>query len=153
MRTGDSIKYIALKSLGYDDPLCAPTNRCWACEYAINKAIYLHKCNEDMCHFCPIKWKTTQCHYEGGEYKIWIRHLVVGEFEDAERRKSWMNCHNCLFDWYHHDEPWDAEWSNYCDDGMTLYSRFHTLRNTNKDWKEAARIAREIANMPVREDV
>lgn len=100
MGTGDSIKYIALKSLGYDDPLCAPTNRCWACEYAINKAIYLyainkaiylHKCNsglkvrilEDMCHFCPIKWKTTQCHDEGGEYEIWIRHLVVGEFEDA----------------------------------------------------------------------
>ena len=83
MRTGDIVKYIALKSLGYDDPLCAPTNRCWACEYAINKAIYLHKCNEDMCHFCPIKWKTTQCHDEGGEYKIWIRHLVVGEFEDA----------------------------------------------------------------------
>ena len=57
--------------------------RCLACEYAINKAIYLHKCNEDMCHFCPIKWKTTQCHDEGGEYKIWIRHLVVDEFEDA----------------------------------------------------------------------
>lgn len=77
------IKGMALNALGYHDAFYYPTSRCWACEYAINKAIYLHKCNEDMCHFCPIKWKTTRCHDEGGEYKIWIRHLVVGEFEDA----------------------------------------------------------------------
>lgn len=76
------------------------------------------------------------------------------EMVDTENTNSWINCHNCLFDWHGRgDEPWDAEWSNYCDDGMTLYSRFDTLRNTNKDWKEAARIAREIANMPVRENV
>ena len=86
-----------------------------------------------------------------------MKNFEMLDNEDAEeRRKSWKNCHNCLFDWYHHDEPWDAAWSNYCDDcddKTTLYSRFHTLRNTNEDWEKAARIAREIANMPVREDV
>ena len=67
---------------------------------------------------------------------------------------DWINCHNCLFDWHGRgNEPWDAEWSNYCDNETTLYSRFHTLRNTNGDWEKTARIAREIANMPVREDV
>lgn len=97
--------------------------------------------NGDMFNYC---WACYYCQMKDHE---------MVDNEDAERRKSWMNCHNCLFDWYHHDEPWGAEWSNYCDDGMTLYSRFHTLRNTNKDWEKAARIAREIANMPVREDV
>lgn len=73
---------------------------------------------------------------------------------DAEKRKSWGNCHNCLFDWYNHgDKPWDDSYSNYCDDGITLYFRFHVLKLSNNNWKEAAKIAREIANMPVREDV
>lgn len=83
-----------------------------------------------------------------------MKDYEIVDNEDAERRKSWIKCHNCLFDWHGRgNEPWDAEWSNYCDDGMTLYSRFRTLRNTNEDWEEAAIIAREIANMPVREDV
>ena len=73
---------------------------------------------------------------------------------DAEKRKSWGNCHNCLFDWYDRgDKPWDEKYSNYCDDGITLYSRFRALKLSNNNWKEAARIARKIANMQVREDV
>lgn len=73
---------------------------------------------------------------------------------DAEKRKSWDNCHNCLFDWYAYgDGPWNEEYSNYCDDGTTLYSRFHALKLNNNNWKEAARIARKIANMHVREGV
>lgn len=71
-------------------------------------------------------------------------------FDDANKdeQKSWSNCHNCLFDWRNHDdEPWDRNYSNYCDDGTTLYSRFHELRDRNGDWEEAAIIAREIANM------
>ena len=83
MRTGDSIKYIALKSLGYDDPIEIPNSMCWACEYAIYNAIHLHGTNEGICCFCPLKWKTELCYDKSGEYKIWIRHLVVGEFEDA----------------------------------------------------------------------
>lgn len=87
-------------------------------------------------------------------YYCQMKDYEIVDNEDAERRKSWINCHNCLFDWHGRgNKPWDAEWSNYCDDGMTLYSRFHTLINTNEDWEKAARIAREIANMPVREDV
>lgn len=73
---------------------------------------------------------------------------------DTERRKAWVNCYNCLFDWYDRgDEPWDEKYSNYCDDGITLYSRFRALQLNNDNWKEAARIARKIANMQVREDV
>lgn len=83
MGIGDSIKYMALKSLGYDDPLCAPTNRCWACEYAINNAIYLHRTNEGICCFCPIKWKTELCHDEGGEYDMWTRYIEDGNYEKA----------------------------------------------------------------------
>ena len=73
---------------------------------------------------------------------------------NAEKREGYLNCHNCLFDWYDRgNEPWDENYSNFCNNKTTLYSRFGELRNTNGDWKEAARIAREIANMPVREDV
>ena len=75
------------------------------------------------------------------------------EMVDAENTNNWINCHNCLFDWHGRgNESWDEEYSNFCNEGTTLYSRFHKIENTNGDWKEAARIAREIANMPVRED-
>ena len=82
--------------------------------------------------------------------------------EEAFEHFGWHNgdmfnycwaCYYCQMKDYEIVDNEDAEWSNYCDDGMTLYSRFHTLRNTNEDWEKAARIAREIANMPVRENV
>ena len=76
------------------------------------------------------------------------------EMIDTENTNRWINCHNCLFDWHGRgDESWDEEYSNACDEGTALYSRFYELKTTNGDWKETARLAREIANMPVRENV
>lgn len=87
-------------------------------------------------------------------YYCQMKDFEMVDDADAEKRKSWGNCHSCLFDWYNHgDKPWDDSYSNYCDDGITLYFCFHALKLSNNNWKEAARIAREIANMPVREDV
>lgn len=77
------IKYVALEALGYDDPIEFPDSMCWACEYAINNAIYLHRTNEGICCFCPIKWKTELCHDEGGEYDMWTRYIEDGNYEKA----------------------------------------------------------------------
>ena len=54
-------------------------------------------------------------------------------------------CPYCLFNW-------TSDKTNYCGDLHTLYDQFLDLKISNR-WKEATRIAREIANMPVREDV
>lgn len=87
-------------------------------------------------------------------YYCQLKDFEMIDDADAEKRKVWVNCHNCLFDWYaYSDGPWNEEYSNYCDDGTTLYSRFHALKLNNDNWKEAARIARKIANLPVREEV
>lgn len=78
-----NIKYVAFEALGYDDPIEFPDNMCWACEYAINNAIYLHRTNEGVCHFCPLKWKTALCHDKGGEYDMWDRYMRDGNYEKA----------------------------------------------------------------------
>ena len=54
-------------------------------------------------------------------------------------------CPYCLFNW-------TSDENNFCSKHDTLFNRFMNSKRIN-DWKEAARIAREIANMPVREDV
>lgn len=54
-------------------------------------------------------------------------------------------CPYCLFNW-------TSDENNFCVKYNTLFNRFMNSKRIN-DWKEAARIAREIANMPVREDV
>lgn len=77
------IKTMALNALGYHDYRDYPTNRCWACEYAIYNAIYLHRTNEGVCCFCPIKWKTERCHDEGGEYNMCTRYIQDGNYEKA----------------------------------------------------------------------
>lgn len=77
------IKYVALEALGYDDPIKFPDSMCWACEYAIYNAIYLHRTNEGKCCFCPLKWKTELCHDEGGEYDMWRRYMWGGNYEKA----------------------------------------------------------------------
>lgn len=55
------------------------------------------------------------------------------------------NCPYCLFDW-------TSNKINYCGNLYTLYNQFLDSKLSD-DWKKTARIAREIANMPVREDV
>lgn len=77
------IKTMALNALGYHDSRDYPTNRCWACEYAINNAIYLHRTNEGVCCSCPIKWKTALCHDKGGEYDMWTRYILDRNYEKA----------------------------------------------------------------------
>lgn len=77
------IKIVALNALGYHDSRDYPTSKCWACEYAIYNAIRLHGTNKGVCCFCPLKWETASCHDEGGEYKIWIRHMRDGNYEKA----------------------------------------------------------------------
>lgn len=91
-------------------------------------------------------------------YYCQMKDFEMVDDADAEKRNAYVKCHNCLFDWYDRgNRLWDENYSNYCNDcndRTTLYSRFRELRNnTNEDWKEAAKIAREIASMPVREDV
>ena len=54
-------------------------------------------------------------------------------------------CPYCLFNW-------TSDENNFCGKHNTLFDRFMRSKCIN-DWEEAARIAREIANMPVREDV
>lgn len=75
------IKSMALNALGYHDYRDYPTNKCWACEYAIYNAIHLHRTNKGICCFCPIKWKTELCHDEGGEYDMWSRYILDGNYE------------------------------------------------------------------------
>ena len=77
------IKSMALNALGYHDTFYYPTNRCWACEYAIYNAIHLHRTNKGICCFCPLKWKTELCHDEGGEYDMWDRYMRDGNYEKA----------------------------------------------------------------------
>lgn len=77
------IKTMALNALGYYDSRDYPTNGCWACEYAINNAMYLHRINEGVCCFCPIKWKTALCHDKGGEYDMWTRYILDRNYEKA----------------------------------------------------------------------
>ena len=77
------IQGMALNALGYHDYRDYPTNRCWACEYAIYNAIYFHRTNEDACCFCPLKWKTELCHDEGGEYYMCSRYIQDGNYEKA----------------------------------------------------------------------
>lgn len=55
------------------------------------------------------------------------------------------DCPYCLF-------KWNSDKTNYCVKPHALYGRFLDSHRSN-DWKEAAKIARDIANMPVREDV
>ena len=55
------------------------------------------------------------------------------------------NCPYCLFNW-------SAAKTNYCGNIHTLFDQFMDAKLSN-NWKEGARIARKIANMPVREDV
>lgn len=43
------IKTMALNDLGYYDSRDYPTNRCWACEYAKNNAIYLRRNGKSYC--------------------------------------------------------------------------------------------------------
>lgn len=77
------IKGMALNALGYHDAFYYPTNRCWACEYAIYNATHLHGTNKGICCFCPLKWKTELCHDKGGEYDIWRRYMRGGNYEKA----------------------------------------------------------------------
>lgn len=103
--------------------------------------------NGDMFNYCWFNY-CWACYYRQ------MKDFEMVDDADAEKRKGWLNCHNCLFDWHNHgDKPWDDSYSNYCDDGTTLYSHFHALKLNNDNWKKAARIAREIANMPVRDGV
>lgn len=61
-------------------------------------------------------------------------------------RKNEVNdCPYCLFNW-------TSDKTNYCGNPHALYDQFWDSKLSN-NWKEAARIARDIANMPVREDV
>lgn len=61
-------------------------------------------------------------------------------------RKNEVNdCPYCLFNW-------TSDKTNYCGNRHALYDQFWDSKLSN-NWKEAARIARDIANMPVREDV
>lgn len=77
------IKRAALEALGYVDPIEFPDSMCWACEYAINNAIYLHRTNEGVCCSCPIKWKTASCYNTCGEYDMWDRYMRDGNYEKA----------------------------------------------------------------------
>lgn len=77
------IKHVALEALGYVNPIEFPDKMCWACEYAINNAIYLHRTNEDVCCSCPIKWETASCYDKGGEYDMWTRYMRDGNYEKA----------------------------------------------------------------------
>ena len=77
------IKYVAFKALGYDDPIEFPNNMCWACEYALYSAIYIHRTTKGICHFCPLKWKTEPCCDKGGEYDMWRRYMRDGNYEQA----------------------------------------------------------------------
>ena len=54
-------------------------------------------------------------------------------------------CPYCLFNW-------TSDENNFCSKHNTLFDRFMRSKLVD-NWEEAARIAREIANMPVREDV
>lgn len=54
-------------------------------------------------------------------------------------------CPYCLFNW-------TSDENNCCFANNTLFDRFLNSMVANK-WENAARIAREIANMPVRENV
>lgn len=54
-------------------------------------------------------------------------------------------CPYCLFNW-------TSDENNFCSKHNTLLDRFMRSKLVD-NWEEAARIAREIANMPVREDV
>lgn len=78
-----NIKYAAFEALGYDDPNEFPDGMCWACEYAINNVIYLHRTNGAACCSCPIKWKTEACYNKGGEYDMWDRYMWDGNYEKA----------------------------------------------------------------------
>lgn len=69
------------------------------------------------------------------------------EMVDDPKCAEVRNCQYCLFDWNKGEYE-----NNYCGYYHTLFDQF--LDSTfSKNWKEASRIAREIANMPVREDV
>lgn len=54
-------------------------------------------------------------------------------------------CPYCLFNW-------TSDENNFCGKHNTLFDRFMRSKRVD-NWEEAARIAREIANMPVRENV
>lgn len=54
-------------------------------------------------------------------------------------------CPYCLFNW-------TSDEYNFCGKNNTLFDRFMRSKRVD-NWENAARIAREIANMPVREDV
>ena len=54
-------------------------------------------------------------------------------------------CPYCLFNW-------TSDEHNFCSKYNTMFDWF-TVSKLANDWEKAARIAREIANMPVRENV
>lgn len=54
-------------------------------------------------------------------------------------------CPYCLFNW-------TSDGNNFCGQHNTLFGRFMDSMAID-NWENAARIAREIANMPVRENV
>lgn len=54
-------------------------------------------------------------------------------------------CPYCLFNW-------TSDENNFCTNYNTLFDQFMDSKLVN-EWENAARIAREIANMPVRENV
>lgn len=92
-----------------------------------------------------------------GDYKLLYlksQDIIIGVYYDCflcdyiiRKHKIYdgKRCHWCLLKWPSTCIKYPCEDTKFDGDGLGLYNRFRT----SEDWKEAAKCAREIANLPV----